>query len=176
MGERLEAPVFLWSATVGLLGRVRLAASEHGLCRLAFETESEAAFDAWLERHLRPVRVIEQPNACIRRALDELETYLAGISSVFGTPLDLRGSSFQRSVWQQVDRIPYGRTATYGEIANRLGRPGAARAVGAANGANPVPVFVPCHRLVGAGGSLRGYGAGLHVKAALLALERENRN
>jgi O-6-methylguanine DNA methyltransferase len=159
-----------------LLGRVRLAASEQGLCRLALEAESDAALDVWLARHLRPLDVLERPNACIRTALNELETYLAGKSSAFSTPLDLRGSSFQRSVWHRVSEIPYGQTATYGEIASRLGRAGAARAVGTANGANPVPVFVPCHRLVGADGSLRGYGGGLHIKAALLALERENRH
>ena len=83
----------------------------------------------------------------------------------------MRGTVFQRAVWAEVACIPYGATTTYGEIAQRIGRSGAARAVGAAVGANPLPILIPCHRVIGAGGSLTGYGGGLEVKAALLRLE-----
>ncbi|MFN3763308.1 MAG: methylated-DNA--[protein]-cysteine S-methyltransferase, partial [Anaerolineae bacterium] len=89
----------------------------------------------------------------------------------FDLPLDLRGTPFQRRVWEELRRVPYGQTVAYGELARRVGRPGAARAVGRAVGANPVPIIVPCHRVVGADGSLVGYGGGLEIKAALLRLE-----
>jgi O-6-methylguanine DNA methyltransferase len=102
----------------------------------------------------------------------ELNAYLGGRLTTFSVPLDLVGTPFQRSVWGRVLQIPYGARATYGEVARGLGRPRAARAVGAANGANPVPILVPCHRLVGASGDLTGYGGGLELKDRLLRLEQ----
>jgi methylated-DNA-[protein]-cysteine S-methyltransferase len=101
----------------------------------------------------------------------ELNDYLEGRLRRFTVPLDLRGTAFQREVWGRVLEIPYGRTRSYGEVAAALGRRAAARAVGAANGANPVPILVPCHRLIGASGSLTGYGGGIALKRWLLALE-----
>ena len=99
------------------------------------------------------------------------EGALAAITGVFDLPLDVRGTVFQRAVWSQVVRIPYGATATYGDIARLVGKPKASRAVGAAVGANPLPIVVPCHRVIGAGGLLTGFGAGLVVKETLLRLE-----
>ncbi len=165
-------PISYWSADGGMLGHLRLAASEAGLCKLALGRESDDAFMAWLARVLRPARLLRQRTPLIDQALVELHAYLAGRLRAFETPLDPRGTPFQRRVWAEVARIPYGATASYGEIAARIGRPGAARAVGAANAANPLPLFVPCHRVVGADGALRGYGGGLALKAALLQLER----
>ena len=87
-------------------------------------------------------------------------------------PLDLRGTDFQRAVWSALRRVPYGATISYGELAARAGRPGAARACGAANGSNPAPLFVPCHRTIGSSGALVGFGGGLPLKRRLLELER----
>jgi methylated-DNA-[protein]-cysteine S-methyltransferase len=104
----------------------------------------------------------------VRTQLDE---YFAGERREFDIPLDMRGHEFERRVWEELRVIPYGETASYGEIANRIGSPGAARAVGLANGRNPVAVIVPCHRVIGADGSLTGYGGGLERKRLLLELE-----
>lgn len=102
----------------------------------------------------------------------ELKEYFAGERKEFAVPVRLTGTEFQKKVWAALAEIPYGETATYGEIAARIGKPKACRAVGTANHHNPVPIIVPCHRVIGAGGSLTGYGGGLEVKAYLLTLER----
>jgi len=107
--------------------------------------------------------------AAVRAQLDE---YFAGVRGVFDIPIRLEGTSFQLEVWSALMDIPLGAVATYGEIARQLGRPGAARAVGAANGRNPISIVVPCHRLVGTGGGLTGYGGGLDRKRWLLEHER----
>jgi len=107
--------------------------------------------------------------APIRR---QLEAYFAGRLRCFDLPLAPRGTPFQLRVWAELQRIPYGRTLSYGELARRLGDPGLSRAVGAANGANPISIIIPCHRVIGADGSLVGYGGGLELKRALLELER----
>jgi methylated-DNA-[protein]-cysteine S-methyltransferase len=104
-------------------------------------------------------------------AVRQLGEYFAGVRRAFDLPLDLRGTAFQLRVWNALLRIPYGETRTYGQLASALGRPGATRAVGAANGANPVGIIVPCHRVVAAGGGLGGFGGGLGRKRFLLALE-----
>jgi methylated-DNA-[protein]-cysteine S-methyltransferase len=108
-------------------------------------------------------------------ALGQLEAYFGGRLTRFDLPLRLDGTEFQRRVWDALVEIPYGETASYGEIAGRIGSPGAARAVGLANGRNPVGIIVPCHRVIGSDGSLTGYGGGLERKLTLLQLEREHR-
>ncbi|MFJ9175321.1 methylated-DNA--[protein]-cysteine S-methyltransferase [Streptomyces sp. NPDC102360] len=105
-------------------------------------------------------------------AIDQLNAYFEGELREFELPLDLHGTPFQRSVWAQLQRIPYGETRTYGELAEALGKPAASRAVGLANGKNPVGVIVPCHRVIGANGDLTGYGGGLDRKRRLLDFER----
>jgi methylated-DNA-[protein]-cysteine S-methyltransferase len=101
----------------------------------------------------------------------QLREYFAGEREVFTVPLRPAGTPFQLSVWRALEEIPYGRTRTYSDIARAIGRPTATRAVGAANGQNPLPIFVPCHRVIGSNGSLTGFGGGLDVKLALLRLE-----
>ena len=101
----------------------------------------------------------------------QLRAYFAGELERFHLPLAPRGTAFQRSVWDALAEIPYGSTTSYSELAARIGRPSACRAVGAANGRNPLPVVVPCHRVIGATGMLTGYGGGLERKRHLLALE-----
>lgn len=113
----------------------------------------------------------EKPLAIARQQLDE---YFAGARKDFDLPLKLEGTEFQVSVLKALQEIPYGETVSYGEIAKRIGRPRAVRAVGAANGRNPIPIVVPCHRVIGSSGDLTGFGGGLDTKEALLRLEAEN--
>ncbi len=107
----------------------------------------------------------------LQQARRELEEYAAGTRERFEVPFELEGTHFQCEVWRALFEIPFGQVRTYGEVARALGRPGAARAVGAAAGRNPLPVIIPCHRLVGSGGSLTGFSAGVGVKRKLLELE-----
>ncbi len=109
--------------------------------------------------------------APFRAAVRQLQEYFAGARRRFDLPLAPRGTEFQRRVWRALTQIPYGQTTSYGELARRIGKPGASRAVGLANGANPLPIIVPCHRVIGADGSLTGFGGGLPIKRKLLALE-----
>jgi methylated-DNA-[protein]-cysteine S-methyltransferase len=133
----------------------------------------------WLsrdERGLSHVDFAGPPGArsgdpLLAEAEAQLTAYFAGERIRFELPLSPRGTDFQRSVWVAVDAVPYGATTTYSALAAQLGRPRACRAVGAANGRNPLPVVVPCHRVVGAAGALTGYGGGLERKRALLDLE-----
>lgn len=104
-----------------------------------------------------------------------MKRYFAREAITFTCPLDLHGTAFQCAVWKALVQIPYGETRSYQEIARAIGRPQAIRAVGAANGANPVALIVPCHRVIGSNGNLTGYGGGLQVKSGLLALERQGR-
>lgn len=110
-------------------------------------------------------------NAPLRQIEEQLDEYFAGTRSAFSVPLHLPGSAFDQQVWEQLLQIPYGQTSTYGAIASRLGKPGASRAVGLANGHNRLSIVVPCHRVIGADGSLTGYGGGQPRKAFLLRLE-----
>lgn len=104
-------------------------------------------------------------------AATQLRAYFAGDRKTFDLPLAPRGTDFQRSVWSALLEIPYGQTTTYAAIAETISRPAAVRAVGAANGANPIPIIIPCHRVIGTNGSLTGFGGGLDIKRQLLALE-----
>ena len=113
----------------------------------------------------------EKPFAAVRQQLEE---YFTGERKDFDLPLHLSGTDFQVQVLQELQRIPYGETTSYGDIAKRIGRPKAMRAVGAANGRNPIPIIVPCHRVIGSSGDLTGFGGGLDTKEALLRLEAEN--
>lgn len=113
----------------------------------------------------------EKPLAEARRQLTE---YFDGKRKDFELPLSLTGTEFQLLVLEELKKIPYGETTSYGDIATRIGRPKAVRAVGAANGRNPIPIIVPCHRVIGSGGDLTGFGGGLTTKEALLRLEAEN--
>jgi O-6-methylguanine DNA methyltransferase len=116
------------------------------------------------------IEVVEDParTAGLRRQLEE---YFAGERREFDLTLAPEGTPFERSVWEELRRIPFGETRSYGEIARAIGRPNAFRAVGRANGANPIPIVVPCHRVIGSDGSLTGFGGGLEAKSRLLEIE-----
>ncbi|MCX5229740.1 methylated-DNA--[protein]-cysteine S-methyltransferase [Streptomyces sp. NPDC006553] len=124
------------------------------------------------QRHRPPEETFGEPDPRpFGEAIRQLDAYFAGEITAFELPLNLIGTPFQLRVWEGLLRIPYGETRTYGELAEELGSPGASRAVGLANGKNPVSIIVPCHRVIGAGGSLTGYGGGLDRKQRLLAFE-----
>lgn len=113
---------------------------------------------------------VHEPDRC-NHVIAQLREYFDGTRTTFDVVLDLHGTAFQKTVWNALLDVPYGTTISYGELARRIGRPDAVRAVGTANGANPVPIIVPCHRIIGANGTLTGYGGGLPRKQQLLALE-----
>jgi len=144
------------------VGRLLLAGGAAGLERIAFPQSHHAVGIApgW----------DEDPPA-FAPVIGELEEYFAGKRERFEVPLAFAGTAFQREVWQALVAIPYGETVSYKQLAERIGRPRAVRAVGAANGANPIPIIVPCHRVVGHDGSLTGFGGGLPLKRRLLELE-----
>ena len=142
------------------VGLLRLVASDDALQRIDFLGPGQA--ESRLPRGLPDM---------IGAAADQLSRYFDGTLRTFELPLAPFGSPFQRDVWSALLEIPFGKTTTYGAIARAIGREKAIRAVGAANGANPIPIVIPCHRVVGSDGSLIGYGGGLDIKRALLALE-----
>ena len=143
------------------IGVLTLVASDAGLRQVLWDDQAEAAGDA----------VPDDAHPVLTAAAAQLGEYFAGDRTDFDLPLDLVGTDFQRDAWLALASVPYGETTSYGEQAERIGRKGAFRAVGAANGRNPLPLFLPCHRVVGADGSLVGFGGGLSVKQALLDLE-----
>ena len=108
----------------------------------------------------------------LRETIRQLRAYFAGELEAFDLPLEPEGTPFQLAVWKRLCEIPYGETISYGELARRIGNPNASRAVGLANGSNPIPIVIPCHRVIGSNGKLTGYGGGLPIKEKLLALER----
>ena len=144
------------------VGRLLLAGDEEGLRTISFQDGFHPVKPGaqW--------RRTEEPFA---EVLAQLDDYFAGRLRRFELPLAPQGTPFQREVWSALTTIPYGDTVSYRELARRVGRPLASRAVGAANGRNPIPIVIPCHRVIGADGSLTGFGGGLEIKRRLLALE-----
>ena len=147
------------------LGTVRIVARGDAIAGVWFDGQKydAVADDAWRESPGDPL---------LREGARQLREYFAGRRERFDLPLAAEGTAFQKSVWRAIAKVPAGRTASYGDLARRIGRPSAVRAVGAAVGRNPLSVVVPCHRIVGSDGSLTGYAGGLGRKRALLALER----
>ncbi len=110
-----------------------------------------------------------------KEALNQLAAYFQGERTIFDLKINATGTDFQKRVWQELVKIPYGETISYGELAKRIGNPNASRAVGMANGKNPIPIIVPCHRVIGKDGSLTGFGGGVDIKKKLLELEKKNK-
>lgn len=144
------------------LGRICLAGTSEGLTRVDFQHG---------ERPLETMPNGGTPPGYFERARQQLHEYFEGTRRVFNLPLAPPGTTFQQRVWQALQHIPYGRTITYQDLAAQLGKPSAARAIGAANGRNPIAIIVPCHRVIGRDGRLRGYAGGLHIKQQLLQHE-----
>lgn len=151
------------------IGPLLVASTGRGLCEIAFDPEPEREAERLAARF--GTRVLYSPRP-LRQARRELDQYFHGRRETFDLPVDIDWlPPFQRSVLEELARVPYGRTETYGRLAGLIGRPRAARAVGGALNRNPIPIVLPCHRIVGASGSLVGYAGGLERKRALLELE-----
>ena len=148
------------------IGRLTLVASDAGLRKVLWADQAGDAGDT----------PFDDAHPVLEAAAAQLTEYFAGERRQFDLPLDLVGTEFQKSVWVALADVPYGETSSYGDQAERIGRPGASRAVGAANAKNPVPIVLPCHRIVGADGSLTGFAGGLETKQRLLALERDQQS
>jgi methylated-DNA-[protein]-cysteine S-methyltransferase len=149
------------------VGRLRLIGSNDALVAIWFEHGRDAARNA--------STLTKGNSAALLLARSQLDEYFSGTRRSFDLPLAPRGTEFQQRVWARLQRIDYGATMTYGALAAALGNLKASRAVGLANGSNPIPLVIPCHRVIGADGSLTGFGGGLPIKSALLTLEREQR-
>ena len=149
---------------------LHLAATDRGVCGLSF-VESTLQFLAEMTRTTGVGAWERDSSPLLRQAAGQIEEYFNAQRREFQLPLDLRGTPFQQKVWNALLEIPYGETRSYAELARGIGEPKAFRAVGAANGANPVAVIVPCHRVISSGGGLGGYGGGVPLKRRLLALE-----
>ena len=148
------------------IGVITLIASDQGITRILFPTESLQ------DVGLGDLPPAEDADPVLDEAVTQLGEYFAGDRREFDLPLDLHGTEFQRQAWMALADVPFGSTTTYGAQAERIGRPGAFRAVGSANGQNPVPIVLPCHRIIGADGSLTGFGGGLDLKQKLLDHEQ----
>jgi methylated-DNA-[protein]-cysteine S-methyltransferase len=145
------------------VGALLLASDETGLRQIRFAKGGEAA---------QPAASWTMDRAAFTHLIRELRAYFAGELERFDQPLAPEGTPFQLKVWQELCAIPYGETISYQELARRIGNSNASRAVGLANGSNPIPIVIPCHRVIGSNGKLTGYGGGLAIKEKLLALER----
>ena len=146
------------------VGKLRLVGSDRGLVAVSWESKRSS---------VPRLETMEDPHhPVLVEAARQLDQYFAGQRKEFELKLEFRGTDFQKRVWDELLKIPFGETRTYGEIARRLGNVNAMRAVGAANGRNPIPIIAPCHRVIGASGALVGFGGGLEVKEYLINFER----
>jgi O-6-methylguanine DNA methyltransferase len=171
--------VILYRAPIDTPVGVMLAlATDRALCALEFFSNGRMSrLDARLARWFPPHQMTDAENPVIEQVRGWLEEYFAGARhDARVLPLDMRGAPFERKVWEALLTIPAGETTSYGAIARQVGSPAASRAVGMANGANPVAIIVPCHRVIGANGTLTGYGGGLDRKTWLINHERRWRN
>ena len=157
-----------------MIGHDRLDAhhvSVHADRGLVLVGDGESLSQIQLPGRHRPVAGAARDDSAFDEPIEQLERYFAGELHEFDLALAPEGGEFDRAVWDELDRIPYGQTTSYGAVAAAIGHPESPRAVGAANGRNPIPIVVPCHRVIGADGKLVGYGGGLDTKRALLELE-----
>lgn len=159
----MAAAAIAWRHVDSPVGPLLLAASDDALVAIEFHRNRHP-----VKRH---ANWREGDNAVLRRVQRQLDEYFAGIRRSFDVPLAPQGTPFQREVWNALARIPYGDTWSYRDVAVSIGKPDAVRAVGAANGRNPIPIVLPCHRVIGSDGALTGFGGGLPTKAFLLRLE-----
>lgn len=143
-----------------VLGKLMLEEEDGKIVRLLFERDM-------------PANMKQSDTPTLQKAAQELSEYFAGNRKEFDIPLNPKGTDFQKSVWNALCTIPYGKTMSYGQVAAQIGNPKASRAVGMANNKNPIPILIPCHRVIGANGKLVGYGGGIWIKQKLLELEQK---
>jgi methylated-DNA-[protein]-cysteine S-methyltransferase len=163
---RNTSKVYVSKTMPSPVGRLTLVASDAGLAAVLWENDDPKRV---------PLAIADEDarHPVLREAERQLNEYFANARTAFNLPLDFHGTDFQKQVWAALLTIPFGETRSYGEIARALGKPGAMRAVGAANGRNPISIIAPCHRVIGADGRLTGFAGGLKAKAHLLALESQ---
>jgi len=149
---------------------MHIAASSKGLCYILWPDKSFEGLENWVKKRLPKASLVYEQEKLADYA-KQIEEYLKGQRKTFDIPLDLRGTDFQMAVWHALLEISYGTTKSYSEIAKEINRPKAVRAVGSAIGTNPVPIVVPCHRVIGKDGSLTGFAGGLKIKQQLLEIE-----
>lgn len=150
------------------VGKLKIVASDKGLVAILWENDNP--------RRVRLSELVKDDrHPVLVKAEQQLKEYFAGKRKAFSIPLDFRGTQFQKNVWEALLGIPFGETRSYGQLAKQLGKPQASRAVGAANGKNPISIIVPCHRVIGSSGKLTGFAGGLHTKAHLLNHESHDR-
>lgn len=159
-----------WTDVDSPVGPLKVASSEVGLAYVGLPHATGRGFRGWLKSYATD-STARQSLAPNQLAIQQLLEFLDGKRQKFDLALDLRATEFQRSVYDELQKIPYGESRSYSDIARSLGRPKAQRAVGAANGANPLPFVIPCHRVIASGGQLHGYAGGTALKARLLAME-----
>jgi len=147
-----------------------LAATAAGVCCITLPNETFSTLEQWVAKHV-PGATLVHDEQKLNPFMEQLQAYLNGQRKVFTLPLDFKGTPFQVRVWRTLLEIPFGETGSYSQIAAGIGHPTAVRAVGSANGANPIPIVVPCHRIIGKNGTLTGYRGGVAMKAELLRLE-----
>jgi methylated-DNA-[protein]-cysteine S-methyltransferase len=168
LGQRVIA----WSEMDSPVGPLTLAMTARGICYIDFGAGERAQMNlkVWTYRRFHTVR-LERKDRELEPAALQLKEYFDGNRRQFDLPIDLYGTPFQLRVWRELQSIPFGEVRSYKEVARAIGAPKAVRAVGGANNKNPVPILVPCHRVIGSNGSLVGYGGGLSIKEHLLKLE-----
>ncbi len=154
------------------VGNLLLVASQQGICQIHFLKENEEAQETLQKRY--PEHRVEISILEFKKIKKELTDYFNQRLKTFSLPLKLKGTFFQKKVWQALSAIPYGKTLSYQDVAVRIGKPAAARAVGMACGQNPVAILIPCHRVIGKNGRLTGFGGGLEIKEKLLQLEKNH--
>jgi len=152
------------------IGRIYVASTESGVCKISVPKETRKDFFEWLRRHFEPEAVSDNRSQN-REVIDQLTRYFNGKLAKFTCSVDLMGTPFQIRVWKELAKIPYGTTISYKQLAKRVGAPKAFQAVGRANGSNPLPIIIPCHRVLGSNGALVGYSCGIKTKEFLLRLE-----
>jgi methylated-DNA-[protein]-cysteine S-methyltransferase len=172
----LHSPMELkWTEIESPVGSLSICRTLRGIARIDFGSsqQRDTALFKWGHKWWPQAGFVrDDHDELLKEAAGQLDEYFRGNTTTFNLPLDMKGTPFQLKVWQALLQVPYGQTAAYRDIAIAVGEPKAARAVGGANNKNPVPIIVPCHRVVGANGSMVGYSPGLSIKETLLRLER----
>jgi len=171
--ETKTKPVIYWTQVAFKDWTFHIAASEQGLCYVGSQNKPLSELVDWVKYRFPGSELLREDRKLLPM-VKELQEYLLGERDVFSMPFDFRGTPFQLSVWNALCGIPYGQTRSYSDIALLINKPASVRAVGAAIGANPILISVPCHRVIGKNGTLSGYRGGIEMKIQLLELERKS--
>lgn len=152
------------------IGIIYIASSERGVCKISLTINSAREFKSWIKKHFNEFEIVESRKEN-KDAIEQIKLYLAGKLKKFKLELDVIGTEFQKKVWLETMKIPYGETISYSQLAKKIHRENSQRAVGNALATNPLPIVIPCHRVIASSGSLGGYSGGIKIKEFLLRLE-----